>query len=83
MGMSPNSGNPPNQFLPKQRISRIFFGGVRIFFETYMIKINKTSFSSALKKAASRARIKEGRTACKQTLRSGYTFMLSGCNRGK
>ncbi len=55
----------------------------RFFFETYMNKIKNTSFSSALKKAASRARIKEGRTACKQTLRSWYTFVLSGCNRGK
>ena len=56
-------------FLPKQTISRRLGRCLEIL-ETYVNKIPNTSFSSALKKAASRARIKEGRTACKQTLQS-------------
>ena len=56
-------------FLPKQTISGRLGRCLEIF-ETYVNKIPNTSFSSALKKAASRARIKEGRTACKQTLQS-------------
>ena len=79
MGTSQNQETPQNYSYTKtnnfQEIGEVsgnlkFWRHIIYIYIICMCVNTKTSFSSALKKAASRARIKEGRTACKQTLQS-------------